>query len=141
MPPGDVTSPWFTGSGGTLGSLEKGVADTKDIIYVRDGQASKITAGGRASTWPSNAIPAGNFKWDPNACANFVWTSGNIISYDDEDAIYHKAKYVKDHGLGGVMVWEVDGDTDQGALAKAFVSGLRTGTVPPKGKTCNHVAP
>ena len=140
MPAGDVTSPWFSGSGATLGSLEKGVADTKDIIYARDNQTSKITAGGRASTWPSSVIPAANFKWDPTACANFVWISGNIFSFDDEDAIYHKAKYVKDNGLGGVMVWEVDGDTDQGALAKSFVSGLRAGTTPPKGKTCNHAA-
>ncbi len=69
---------------------------------------------------------------------SFVKASGNIISFDDEDGIFHKAKYVKDKGLGGVMVWEVDGDTNDAVLAKSFVQGLRSGAAAPKGKACAH---
>lgn len=140
IPAGDINSPFFSGSTGSVGSLEKGVADTKDIIYARDNMTDKITANGRASIWPKTLIPSYDIHWDPIACASFVKVSGNIISFDDEDGIFHKAKYVKDKGLGGVMVWEVDGDTDDAKLAKSFVSGLRStsSTQAPLSKTCSH---
>ena len=138
IPAGDITSPWFTGTNASIGSLENGVSDAKDVMYARDGLTKLITANGRGSKWPLTAIAASDIHWDPAACASFVKTSGNIISFDDEDAIYHKAKYVQAKGLGGVMVWEVDGDTFDAKLAKSFVSGLKAGTTPPLGKTCLH---
>jgi GH18 family chitinase len=140
-PSTDVFAPWFEGSQATIGSMEKGMADTKDILYARDGQTARITQLSRASTWPVATIPANNFIWDRKACANFVWTGGHIFSFDDEDGIYHKAKYVKDRGLGGVMVWEVDGDTAEGALAKSFVLGMRGAAVNSRSmtpKVCDH---
>lgn len=138
VPSGDITQPWFTGSAATIGSLENGVVDGKDVIYARDGQTARITANNRSSVWPKTAISANDFHWDPAACTSLVTTSGHIISFDDEDAIYHKAKYVKDKGLGGVMVWEVDGDTHDAKLAQSFVQGLKSGTSAPFGKTCLH---
>ena len=72
------------------------------------------------------------------ACTSFAKTANNIVSFDDEDAICHKAKYVQAKGLGGVMVWEVDGDTFDAKLAKSFVSGLKSGTTPPLRKACSH---
>ena len=138
IPAGDITSPWFTGSAASIGSLEKGVADAKDVMYARDGQIDKIQANGRASIWPLAGIAASDIHWDPVACASFVKTANNIVSFDDEDAIYHKAKYVQAKGLGGVMVWEVDGDTSDAKLAKSFVSGMKSGTSAPLGKACAH---
>ena len=135
---GDVSSPWFTGSAASIGSLESGVADSKDVIYARDGKTDRIRANGRASLWPATAIAASDIHWDPIACASFVKTAGNIVSFDDEDAIYHKAKYVKDNGLGGVMVWEVDGDTYDAKLSKSFVAGLSASAAAPLGKSCTH---
>ena len=138
LPAGDITNPWFTGSGGTIGSFEKGVVDSKDLIYARDGKFSAITANGRASTWPPIAIHPADIHWDPKSCTSLVKTSENIANFDDEDAIYHKSKFVKDKGLGGVMVWEVDGDTPDAKLAKSFVRGFKTGSTPPLGKICLH---
>jgi len=134
---GNLTSAWFSGSSASMGSFENGVADSKDVIYARDNQFDKITINKRLSNWPAVRINASDIHWDPVACASLIKTSGHIVSFDDEDAIYHKAKYVKDKGLGGVMVWEVDGDTAEAKLAKSFIAGMTGGTVP-LGKTCAH---
>jgi GH18 family chitinase len=134
---GDLTKAWFSGTSASMGSLENGVADTKDVLYARDNQTEKIKQNGRASNWPLVRINESDIHWDPVACASLMKTSGHIVSFDDEDGIYHKAKYAKDKGLGGVMVWEVDGDTADGKLAKGFIAGM-TGGVAPKGKTCAH---
>ncbi len=134
---GNLTKAWFSGSSASMGSLENGVADTKDVLYARDNQTDKIKQNGRASNWPLVAINESDIHWDPIACASLIKTSGHIVSFDDEDGIYHKAKYAKDKGLGGVMVWEVDGDTADGKLAKSFIAGL-TGGPAPRGKTCGH---
>ena len=41
--------------------------------------------------------------------------TGLMISYDDPESMQIKAEYVRDHGLGGVMFWELSGDTRQHA--------------------------
>ncbi len=134
---GNLTNAWFSGSSANMGSFENGVADTKDVIFARDNQFDKIPLNGRKSRWPAVRINASDIHWDPVACASLIKTSGHIVSFDDEDGIYHKAKYVKDKGLGGVMVWEVDGDTADAKLAKSFIAGMAGGTAP-LGKTCAH---
>jgi GH18 family chitinase len=134
---GDLTKAWFSGASASMGSLENGVADTKDVLYARDNQTEKIKQNGRASNWPLVRINESDIHWDPIACASLLKTSGHIVSFDDEDGIYHKAKYAKDKGLGGVMVWEVDGDTADGKLAKSFIAGM-TGGAAPKNKSCAH---
>jgi chitinase len=134
---GNLTNAWFSGSSATMGSLENGVADTKDVIYARDNLLNNIKLNDRGSNWPAVRINAADIHWDPIACASLIKTSGHIVSFDDEDGIYHKAKYAKDKGLGGVMVWEVDGDTPDGKLSKSFIAGMTGGTAP-LGKTCAH---
>jgi chitinase len=63
--------------------------------------------------------------WD--AIAEVPWlynpASGAWITYDDEESIAAKAKYVRDHALGGVMIWELSGD-DEGKLTQAIRQGL-----------------
>lgn len=46
-------------------------------------------------------------------------------SYDDAEVIVEKMQYVKDNGLGGAMVWSLDGDTSNGDLMSAVDEGLR----------------
>jgi chitinase len=36
--------------------------------------------------------------------------TGDVLSYDDEQSVRDKCKYVLDHKLGGVMFWEYDSD-------------------------------
>lgn len=50
----------------------------------------------------------GGFKryWDQEAQAPYLWNGSSFISYEDEDAVALKCRYVKEAGLGGIMYWE-----------------------------------
>jgi chitinase len=45
-------------------------------------------------------------------------TTGTWVSYDDPESVAAKAQYVREHRLGGVVIWELGGD--DGALMKAI---------------------
>lgn len=44
--------------------------------------------------------------WDDDAKAPYLFNGKDFISYDDEESLKHKARYIKDRGLAGVMFWE-----------------------------------
>jgi chitinase len=87
---------------------------------------------GRPSGWREND---GNWKvlaqtrlkdshyvrhWEPDARVPFLYdsTSGTWISYDDPQSVGEKVGYVRQHGLGGVVIWELGGD--DGSLMRAI---------------------
>jgi chitinase len=43
--------------------------------------------------------------------------AGTWISYDDPDAVREKMNYVREHKLGGVIIWELG--ADDGRLIQA----------------------
>ncbi|MDR2808195.1 MAG: hypothetical protein LBB43_04210 [Spirochaetaceae bacterium] len=50
--------------------------------------------------------------WDEAARAPFLYNGDIFITYTDEQAIKEIAAYVKEKGLGGVMVWEYGHDME-----------------------------
>jgi chitinase len=50
--------------------------------------------------------------WEPTARVPFLYdsTSGTWVSYDDPQSVGEKVRYVREHRLGGVMIWELGGD-------------------------------
>ncbi|MDB6023167.1 MAG: hypothetical protein JWQ04_3024, partial [Pedosphaera sp.] len=53
------------------------------------------------------------YHWDTNAQAAYLSispTSPAFISYDDQHTCQVKVSYARNHGLGGVMVWELTED-------------------------------
>ncbi len=50
--------------------------------------------------------------WDERARVPYLVHAGwkLLISYDDEESIREKARYVVDHGAHGVIIWEITGD-------------------------------
>lgn len=44
--------------------------------------------------------------WDDEAKAPYLFNGENFISYDDEESIAWKIRYLKEKGLGGIMYWE-----------------------------------
>ncbi len=66
---------------------------------------------------------AGTRFRDTAAGALWLYDGTNWWSYDDPTVIAQKTSYVKTKGLGGVMVWELDGD--DGTLMTAVDAGLR----------------
>lgn len=49
--------------------------------------------------------------WDEEAKAPYLFNGSEFISYDDEESIAEKIKYVKEKGLGGIMYWEYKCDS------------------------------
>jgi chitinase len=58
--------------------------------------------------------------WDSSAQVPWLYDakSGTWISYDDPEAVRAKVKYARDHGLGGVIIWEIG--ADDGRLMRAI---------------------
>jgi GH18 family chitinase len=65
--------------------------------------------------------------WDDEAQVPWLYNpaAGIFISYDDPESIAAKAGYVKDKGLGGVMIWELSQGDDE--MLDAVQQGFRAG--------------
>jgi chitinase len=63
--------------------------------------------------------------WEPRARVPWLYdsTSGTWVSYDDPESVAAKAAYVRERGLGGVIIWELGGD--DGSLMRAITGSLR----------------
>ena len=61
--------------------------------------------------------------WDNVAKAPFLYDGTTFITYDDEESIQEKSRYVKEAGLAGVMYWEYLSDR-QGDLLTVLANSL-----------------
>ena len=63
--------------------------------------------------------------WDSSARVPFLFdsVSGTWVSYDDPQSVGEKVRYVREHGLGGVFIWELGGD--DGSLMAAITGSPR----------------
>lgn len=48
--------------------------------------------------------------WDTQARAPYLYNGRDFISYDDEESIAEKCRYVAEKNLGGIMFWEYGND-------------------------------
>lgn len=71
-------------------------------------------------------------EWDAAAQAPFLWNEarGTFVTYEDEESLRLKSRYVRDRGLGGVMFWEYHADRT-GALLDTLGAALRGDEVMP----------
>lgn len=66
-------------------------------------------------------LPAeANRHYYPAAGSCTAWYQGNFWSYDCPEAMRAKMNYVRQHGLGGVMFWELSQDTADSELLRAL---------------------
>ena len=58
--------------------------------------------------------------WEADAQVPWLYdsTTGTWVSYDDPQSVAAKVRYVREHRLGGVVIWELGGD--DGALMRAI---------------------
>ena len=56
--------------------------------------------------------------WDDTAKSPWVWNpeSRTFISYDDPESLMHKARFVREMGLGGIMYWHHRHDPEEELL-------------------------
>ncbi len=64
--------------------------------------------------------------WDDSAKAPYLWApdSSAFISYEDPESLRHKARFIRDEDLGGVMYWEHSNDY-RGVLLDVLYEHLR----------------
>lgn len=101
-----------TGGEGISGSWEKGIEDYKKI------ESSMM--GGVNGTG-SNGFIVG---YDSQAQAAYVWnpTSKTLVSFDNQASVRAKGQFIRQHNLGGIFAWELDGDNGQ--ILNAMHEGL-----------------
>ena len=93
-------------SGPAPGTWEPGVDDYK------------VVAGLTAS---------GFTRYEDETGAAWLFNGSTFWTLDDPPVLRDKAEYVIDNHLGGIMFWELSGDTPDGALIRAIASGLEGG--------------
>jgi chitinase len=71
-------------------------------------------------------IPGMTRYWSEEAQAPWLYnaTTQIMISYDDPESLALKAAYAREHGLGGVMIWELGCDDAEHSLLSAVNEGL-----------------
>ena len=64
--------------------------------------------------------------WDDAAQAPYLWNADSsiFISYDDPESLSHKASFVRENQLGGMMYWQHRHDWN-GEMVRALAEGLR----------------
>ena len=77
-------------------------------------KTSKYVRGGGYTYLKDSLINKNGFVryWDKKASAPYIFNQDKkiFISYDDEESVKKKCKYVKKHDLAGVMFWEYNSD-------------------------------
>lgn len=72
-------------------------------------------------------VPGSGYQrfWDTSAQVPYLYNSANQtwIDYEDPESIAHKAAYVRDRHLAGIMFWEYSHDQN-GTLTSAIYAGL-----------------
>jgi len=63
---------------------------------------------------------------DPKSLAPWLYDGATFWTYDDEISIGAKLRYAKQEALGGVMIWELSGDTAEGQLLKTISTQMKT---------------
>jgi chitinase len=68
----------------------------------------------------------GGFTVYRDTKAGFAWLFDGTTfwTWDDPTEMKRKAEYISDRGLGGAMIWSLDGDTANGELISALQSNL-----------------
>ena len=65
--------------------------------------------------------------WDGHARTAWLFDGTTFWTFDDPQAMKEKAKYVRKNDLGGIMFWELSGDTPDGELIGSIADGLSRG--------------
>lgn len=65
--------------------------------------------------------------WDENSKAPFLWNEKEriFVTFEDAESITEKAKFIKEHKMGGAMFWEYSEDTEDHTLLNAIYENLK----------------
>ena len=146
-PAGAPDDPDFTVQRAIGGWLERGAPRAKLVLgipYYGQGWAG-VTGGGDGlfqpaagpapGTWAAGnedykvlkGLPAKGYQVHRDLRSGHAWLfdGSTFWTYDDPAVVFQKALYIRAQGLGGSMVWSLDGDDDSATLTRAIALGLR----------------
>lgn len=102
---------------------------------VGGGKGYQLPAAGPApATWEAGyedykvlaGLPAQGYTLHRSVSGGHAWLfDGNTFwTFDDPLVVLQKSLYIRFRGLGGAMMWSLDGDTSDGLLTKTIARGL-----------------
>jgi chitinase len=107
-----------------------GVAATNHGLYqLSSGPAPGVWESGVNDYKVTKGLLSSGFTryWDGKAFASWLFDGTTFWTFDDAKVMKHKAHYVLKNDLGGIMFWELSGDTPDGDLIDAIAGGLSHG--------------
>ncbi len=57
---------------------------------------------------------------DPVSQAPWIYDGDNFLTFEDPASLRAKTEFARDRGLGGMMIWELSGDTNDSQLLRAL---------------------
>lgn len=125
--------------GGLYGSAPKtgGGAVGEDNYWGDvDAQGNEIPGGSNPLWHVKNLLKKPEYKryFDDVSKVPYVWNEGKkvFLTFEDEESIGHKADYVVNNNLGGVIIWEIDGDYNDGTTGTYGVGDTLTSVLKSK---------
>ena len=79
---------------------------------------------GRPDGWPAVEAALGTGLPSDFKAFTELYGSGTFWTFEDPAVMQLKGEYVKANRLGGIMFWELSGDTPGGDLITAIASSL-----------------
>jgi chitinase len=89
------------------------------------GPAPGVFAAGTEDYKTVKNLPGFKVYRDWRAGNSWLFDGTTFWTYDDPAQILQKTVYIRAKGLGGAMMWSLDGDDDNASLTKAVNLGLR----------------
>jgi len=146
VPAGAPDNPDFSADVAINGWIDRGAPRSKLVLGIPYyGQGWTGVTGGRNGLFgtATGAAPGtwapGNEDWkvlkaktgfkvyrDLRAGHAWLYDGTTFWTYDDPAVLLQKALYIRLNGLGGAMVWSLDGDDDNATLTRTLDIGLWT---------------
>lgn len=102
------------------------VAETGTHGLNAKGDAKRGNLNQSTATAMLAATPDAKLYRDATSQSPWVYDGDNFLTFDDPVSLRAKALYAMQQHLGGVMVWELSGDTDDVQLLRALSGAERT---------------
>jgi chitinase len=96
------------------------------LFNLAAGPATGVFANGVEDYKVLKNLPAQGFTVQRDVMAGHSWLYDGTTfwTFDDPAQILQKTAYIRTEGLGGAMVWSLDGDDDNGTLTRTISAGL-----------------
>lgn len=101
-----------------------GVSPTNSGLYQPSSGPARGTYEDGTEDYKKLVSKTGTVFFDATAVAAWKLSGSSFWSYDTPQVIATKCAYIKNRGLGGSMVWSLDGDTASAELTTAIHNGL-----------------